>query len=117
MWYCMLPAQVLVDQMGRLPETPPQFLPSIYRGEYLLDGHVELQSLPRSEVYNGNPQPLEWSRVRSVLHPTARSQHPAACMVQHRSMRRSRVWGLRARSRRVPRMLLVMDAASAAHSI
>lgn len=55
--------QVLADQSGQLLPTPPQFLPSIYRNEYLLDGHVELQSLPKSEVYNGNPKPLEWAKV------------------------------------------------------
>ena len=58
--------QVLADQTRHQLATPPQFVPSIYRNEYLLDGHVELQSLPRSEVYNGNPEALEWSQVQAA---------------------------------------------------
>ena len=69
--------QVLADQTSNLLPTPPKFLPSIYRNEYLLDGHVDLKSLPVSDVYNGNPKPLEWSQVQPalciMLQPTFRS--------------------------------------------
>lgn len=59
---------MLADQSVNLLATPPQFVPSIYRNEYLLDGHVDLQTLPVSDVYNGNPKPLEWSQVQSALY-------------------------------------------------
>jgi hypothetical protein len=60
--------QVLADQTSNLLPTPPKFLPSIYRNEYLLDGHVDLQTLPVSDVYNGNPKPLAWSQVQAALY-------------------------------------------------
>ena len=73
--YCCLHLQVLADQTSNLLATPPQFVPSIYRNEYLLDGHVDLQTLPVSDVYNGNPKPLEWSQVQAAFHTATILQH------------------------------------------
>lgn len=59
------PQDVLADQTGQLLPPPPQWLPSLYRNEYLLDGAVDLKSMPMSDVYNGNPTALDWSKVQT----------------------------------------------------
>jgi hypothetical protein len=54
---------VLRAQSGPPFTTAPKHIPSLFRGEYLLDGNVNLIDFYRSNIYNGNPEPLDWNET------------------------------------------------------
>lgn len=59
---------VLREQSGTLLPSPPKLVPSIYRAEYLLEGFVKEGELYKSNVYNGHPDPHNWTEVGQRRH-------------------------------------------------